>query len=82
MANSANYEAVRTAVNVSIRAALAANETWLDAVADVGGDLTIGENGDSANATYYNSDAIHLKDAGHTIAATYFRDAINTVTGL
>ncbi len=82
MANSANYEAVRTAVNTSIRNALIAEETWLDAVADVGGDATIGESGDSANATYYNSDAIHLKDAGHTIAATYFRDAINTITGL
>ena len=57
-------------------------ETWLDAIADVASDTTIGESGDSANATYYNTDAIHLKDAGHTIAATYFRDAINTVTGL
>jgi len=82
MANSANYETVRTSVNQSIRDAFTNNETWLDAVADVGGDATIGENGDSANATYYNADAIHLKDAGHTIAATYFRDAINSVTGL
>lgn len=82
MANSANYEAVRTAVNQSIRDAFAAEETWLDAIADVGADTTIGESGDSANTTYYNTDQIHLKDAGQTIAATYFRDAINAVTGL
>lgn len=82
MANSANYETVRTSVNTSIRDAKTNGETWLDAVADVAGDTTIGENGDSANATYYNTDAIHLKDAGQTIAATYFRDAINLVTGL
>jgi hypothetical protein len=82
MANSANYEAVRLAVNVSIRAAKLANETWLDAVADVGGDATIGVTGANANATYFSADQIHLTDAGHTIAATYFRDAINSVTGL
>lgn len=82
MANSANYEAVRIDVNDMIRDALVAEEAWLDAVADVGGDATIGEFSDSDNTTYYNADKIHLKDAGQTIAATYFRDAINAITGL
>ncbi len=59
----------------------AISEGWADAVADIGGDTTIGQTGDYSNGTYY-SDGIHLTDAGHTIAATYITAAINAVTGL
>lgn len=76
-----DYETVRLAVNDLIRDALTNNEPWLDAIADVGGDATIGATGAAANATYFG-DGLHLTDAGQTIAKTYFTSAINTISGL
>lgn len=72
-AGGGNQETYRLSVNTMIRNAKIAEETWLDEVADVGGDATIGT---SVNATYY-ADGIHLTPAGHTIAKTYFTAAIN-----
>lgn len=80
--NSANYETVRLSVNTMIRDALTNGETWLDAIADFASDATIGGTAASDNTTYYNTDKLHLKDAGQTIAKTYLTSAINTVTGL
>lgn len=75
---SGTQETYRMSVNTMIRDAKAANETWLHAVADVGGDATIGVTGAAASATYY-SDGLHLTNAGHAIASTYFKDALLSV---
>jgi lysophospholipase L1-like esterase len=48
-------------------------------VADVGNDSTIGQAGQNANLTYYQSDGIHPTAAGDAIIATYLKTAL---TGL
>lgn len=71
---NANFETYRLSVNASI-VANAVSEGWAKAVADIGGDATIGATGASDNTTYFN-DKIHLKSAGHLIASTYVTAAI------
>lgn len=78
-ASNTNYETYRLSVNTMIRNAFLANEGWADAIADVGGDATIGATGAYSNTTYFATDGIHLKDAGHNIAKTYFTNAINSI---
>ncbi len=78
----ANFEANRLAVNQMIRDAKTANESWVDQVADVGGDATMGQTGQNTNVTYYAGDAVHLTTAGFALLAPYFTNAINAVTGL
>jgi lysophospholipase L1-like esterase len=71
-----SFEATRISVNSMIRAAKAANESWLDAVADIGGDSNLQTPSDT---TYY-SDGLHLTDSGHILATPYITAAINAVT--
>ena len=49
--------------------------SFADALADVGGDATIGQDGQNTNTTYYNADAIHPNSACHAILANYIRAA-------
>jgi hypothetical protein len=76
---NANFETYRTSVNASINAN-AISEGWADAVADIGGDATIGAAGAPNSTTNYNADKIHLNSTGHGIAKTYITNAINLVT--
>lgn len=74
-----NYDTVRLAVNQMIRDAKTAGETWLDAVADIGGDPLIGATGASDTTTYYG-DGTHFNVAGNNIAKVYVTNAINAIT--
>jgi lysophospholipase L1-like esterase len=62
----ANFNTIRATLNTSIRANTGG---WYDALADVGGNLLIGEDGDSDNLTYYNGDKVHPNDTGAQIVA-------------
>jgi lysophospholipase L1-like esterase len=62
----------RGTLNTSIRG----NTADWDAVADVGGNATIGADGADTNTTYYH-DGVHLTAAGNAIAAPVFRAAID-----
>lgn len=68
-----NQNTKRLSVNTMIRDAFSSNETWLDAIADVGADSQIGG---TTSGVYY-TDGLHLNSAGHNIAKTYFTAAIN-----
>jgi lysophospholipase L1-like esterase len=59
-------DADRASVNASIRANWA---TFADALADIAADSRIGDNGDNADATYYNADLIHMTNAGYGVVA-------------
>jgi lysophospholipase L1-like esterase len=78
--NPAGQEAKRLVLNEMIRAALASNETWLDAIADIGADSIIGSSGANLNTTYY-SDGLHFTNAGYQIIYPYYVRAINQVLG-
>lgn len=73
-----NFETYRNSVNTSVNAN-AVSEGWAIAVADIGGDTTIGATGASNNTTYYNGDKIHLTSAGHFIAAGYITTALAAI---
>lgn len=75
---NANFETYRLSVNASINAN-AVSEGWASAVADIGGDATIGVTGASDNTTYYKTDKVHLTTAGHAIAKGYITTALNAV---
>lgn len=76
------YEANRLSVNQMIRDAKTNGETWVDQVADVGNDATMGQTGQWSNTTYYAADGVHLTTAGFALLAPYFTTAINNITGL
>lgn len=78
---NANFETYRLSVNSQILSN-AISEGWADAIADFGGDATIGATGASDDTTYYNTDKIHLNATGQGIAKTYITSAINTISGL
>jgi lysophospholipase L1-like esterase len=66
-------DAERAAYNTAIRANWA---TYADALADPAADARIGDNGDNADLTYYDADAVHLNDAGYAIAAAIIEPQI------
>lgn len=76
------FETNRLLVNQMIRDAFANGETWIDAIADVGGDSNFGQTGQYSNTTYYNADGVHMNDAGYAAASVYWKNAINSITGL
>lgn len=76
------FETNRLSVNQMIRDAKTNGETWVDQVADVGGDVTVGQTGQYTNTTYYNVDGVHMVTAGFALLAPYFTNAINAITGL
>lgn len=66
------FEADRQTCNTALRA------DWhlhADALADVGNDATIGQAGQTTNATYY-ADLVHLTDAGYAIMYPYVKTAL------
>jgi hypothetical protein len=73
----------RTSFNDTVRGdvndLIVANAAGADAVADWAADATIGEDGDNSNTTYYNSDGIHLLDAGTTVGYPYWLDEIEAL---
>lgn len=72
-----NFESYRVAVN-NLITTNAVSEGWADAVANIGGDATIGSTGASDNTTYFN-DKTHMTSAGHLIASTYITSALNAI---
>lgn len=72
-----NFETYRLSINTSIRAN-AISEGWVDAIADVANNATIGATGAPDSTTYY-ADKIHLNEAGHVIAKTYITAALNSI---
>lgn len=70
------YDNNRLAVNTLIRTNWA---TFADALADAGGDATIGTVAAADGATYYSTDHIHLIDAGHTVLKNLVKTAILTL---
>lgn len=74
----AGFETDRQTVNGDINTN-AVSEGWASAVADIGDDADIGQNGDSNDTTYYNADKIHLNSAGHAIAKTYITAALDAI---
>jgi lysophospholipase L1-like esterase len=62
----AGVETRRTALNTLIRAHYL---EFADALADVAADSRIGDSGDELNLTYYQTDKVHLSDAGYQIIA-------------
>lgn len=77
---NANFETYRLSVNQMIRDAKANGESWIDAVADIGGDALIGLQATTNNTTYYN-DGTHLTDLGHSLAKVYVTEAVNLISG-
>lgn len=73
------FEADRIWVNAQI-VANAVSEGWADQVADIGGDAVIGAPG-ACDGSKFESDHIHLNEAGHAIAKAYITAAINAITG-
>jgi lysophospholipase L1-like esterase len=72
------YEADRQTVNGLLRANW---PSFADALADPGGDATIGQPLSPNNLTYY-VDGIHMTVAGYGIVASYVAPAIQRVLGL
>jgi lysophospholipase L1-like esterase len=72
----AGYEAARVDFNTLLRAAKAANETWLDAIADIAAEERFRDAGDELNNNYFSSDQVHLTDTGRAILAPIFARAI------
>ena len=75
----AGFEADRITLNTNITTN-AVSEGWCDYVADIGSDATIGQALSPDDATYFDSDKLHMKSAGHAIAKTYITTAVNTVS--
>lgn len=65
--------AVRATLNTLIRA----NSAGADAVADWAANATIGPDGANSNTTYYQTDGIHLIDAGTTVGYPYWMAQVN-----
>lgn len=68
-----NNEATRLAVNTSIRTNFA---TYATAIADLGDDARLS---DCTNTTYFTSDQVHLKDAGHQVVASIIDSVLASV---
>lgn len=69
---TAGYNTNRAIYN----AAVLADPSFYEQLADVAGDATIGEDADASNATYY-SDGVHPTTAGHNIAGPIIGAAID-----
>ena len=70
-----NFETDRQAFNASIRA----DTSFYDALADAGGDATVGAPGAQNNTTYYTGDKIHMTSAGYAVVAGLAVTAINSL---
>lgn len=75
---NANQETYRLSVNSMIRTAKTNGETWIDAVADVASDATMGALASAANASYYTG-GLHPTELGNQLLVSYFTNAINLI---
>lgn len=75
-AGASGFETERQSFNTSVRTNWA---TFADALADVGNDATIGPNNADASTTYYQTDRIHLTEAGYRIVAPLVKTALLTL---
>lgn len=73
---SVTFEADRQTFNTSLRAGY---KGFADALADVAADTRIGISGDELDLTYYNSDKIHLINAGYAIVASIAKVAVDSL---
>jgi lysophospholipase L1-like esterase len=78
-----SFETDRQTVNSSIRTNWA---TFADGLIDVAADSRIGDAGDQTDTRYYNTDLVHLNNAGARVVAELVAAAIqpantNTITG-
>lgn len=76
----ADAEASRQAINTAIRAGIPG--PYGDAVADAGGDAILGDPANTGNATYWQSDQLHLTPAGYSLVAPYFQSALATLPAI
>lgn len=76
--NDVDIEARRLTVNTSIRNAKTNNESWIDAVADVASDPTIGIFSATSNTAIYY-DGVHPAASAHHTLASYFTDALESL---
>jgi len=53
--------------------------TYADELADIGGNVYLGTDGQYANTTYFSSDSVHLSLTGYEIAGGIISDAIDRV---
>jgi hypothetical protein len=60
------FEATRLAYNAMVREHW---ETFADGLADIGADPRIGDTGDELDQQFYQSDALHLTNAGNSVMA-------------
>ena len=50
--------------------------SYADYFIDLGGDMSIGQDGNQSNLTYYVADQTHLTTAGGAVVASYVKNAI------
>lgn len=72
---NANFETYRLSVNQMIRDAKIANETWLNAVADIGANATIGASANTLNTSLYY-DGIHPTLSSNQIINALVSDSL------
>jgi lysophospholipase L1-like esterase len=72
----ANYATTRAAVNTWLKNNWS---TFADAYADLTVDPIIGDSGNTADATYFQGDQVHLTAAGYTRWAIYSTAAVQTI---
>jgi hypothetical protein len=68
------FEATRLAYNAMLR------DTWsefADGLADIAADARIGDTGDSLDRQFYDSDALHLTNAGNAVMASVAAPVLN-----
>ena len=69
-------ERQRLAFNAMVRSQW---RTFADALADMGADATIGLAGSEMNGTYYDTDRVHMVNAGYAIVAGLVTAAIQSI---
>src|SRR5262249_39426012 len=75
---ASSFEAIRNALNISLRATW---HTFCDGLVDVAADSRIGVLGEEQQNTYYYTDHIHLNSAGYAILADYAAPGVSQALG-
>lgn len=66
------------AKRVILNSLIASDNTWYDALCDLGGDPTVGTDAACSNVTYY-ADGLHPTAAAHTILSTNYAATLRTL---
>jgi lysophospholipase L1-like esterase len=84
MGSSASYETSRQALNTLLRADfptttaytnILTGASYADYLVDLGNDATLGVAGAQNDLTYYQSDKVHMTNAGYAIVAALVKNA-------